>query len=73
MPILEKAHSLSSKNEITVGPEKLASSSKNHVTFYMKYSSFVFRSSRRSSILKVHLLDVEKRKHRRANGQSCGC
>ena len=52
MPMLEETHSLSSKMKITVDPEKLADFSQNHVSFYMKYSSFVFRSLFRSSFQK---------------------
>jgi hypothetical protein len=47
--MLEKTQSLSNKIKIIVGPEKLGSFSQNHVTFYMKYSSFVFRSLKRPS------------------------
>jgi len=50
--MLEKTHSLSSKIKITVGPEKLENFSQNHVTFYTKYSSFVFRSLKRTSFQK---------------------
>jgi hypothetical protein len=50
--MLEKTHSLSSKIKITVGPEKHENFSQNHVTFYMKYSSFVFRSLKRPSFQK---------------------
>src|SRR4030066_2585691 len=49
MLMLEKTQSLSNKIKIIVGPEKLGSFSQNHVTFYMKYSSFVFRSLKRPS------------------------
>jgi len=52
MPMLEKTHAFSSKIKITVGPEKLENFSQNHVTFYMKYSSFVFRSLKRPSFQK---------------------
>jgi hypothetical protein len=50
--MLEKTHSLSNKIKVTVCPEKLGSFSQNHVTFYMKYSSFVFRSLKRPSFQK---------------------
>jgi len=52
MFMLEKTQSLSNKIKIIVGPEKLGSFSQNHVTFYMKYSSFVFKSLKRPSFQK---------------------
>jgi hypothetical protein len=50
--MLEETHSLSSKMKITVDPEKFDNFSQSHVSFYMKYSSFVFRSLFRSSFQK---------------------
>jgi hypothetical protein len=50
--MLEETNLLSSKIKITVGPEKLESFSQDHVGFYMKYSSFVFRSLKRPAFQK---------------------
>jgi len=50
--MLTETPALSSKMKITVNLEKLDSFSQNHVRFYMKYSSFVFRSLKRSSFQK---------------------
>jgi hypothetical protein len=50
--MLDKTHLLSSKIKISVGAEKPESFSQNHVSFYMKYSSFVFRSLKRHSFQK---------------------
>jgi hypothetical protein len=52
MPMLKETHALSSKMKITVNLEKLDDFSQNHVSFYMKYSSFVFRSLKRPSFQK---------------------
>lgn len=50
--MLDKTHLLSSKIKVSVGAEKPESFSQNHVRFYMKYSSFVFRSLKRPSFQK---------------------
>ena len=50
--MLEETHSLSSKMKITVDPEKFDTFSQSHVSFYMKYSSFVLRALFRSSFQK---------------------
>jgi hypothetical protein len=52
MPMLNETRSLSSKMKVTVDFEKLDDFSQNHVSFYMKYSSFVFRSLKRPSFQK---------------------
>jgi hypothetical protein len=52
MPMLTETPVLSSKMKITVNLEKLDGFSQNHVRFYMKYSSFVFRSLKRPSFQK---------------------
>jgi hypothetical protein len=52
MPMLTETPVLSSKMKITVNLEKLDGLSQNHVRFYMKYSSFVFRSLKRPSFQK---------------------
>ena len=49
MLMLEKNFQLSSKKRINVDPKKLENFSQNHVKFYLKYSSFVFKA------LKKHL------------------
>jgi hypothetical protein len=45
--MLEKTFPLSSKMRIIVDHEKLETFSQNHVTFYLKYSSFVFKALRK--------------------------
>ena len=82
--MLEKTHSLPSKIKVTVSAEKLGSFSQNHVTFYMQYSSFVFRSLKRPSFQKfiywmlsrenieeklVRAVDVKVFPYRRKNGK----
>jgi hypothetical protein len=52
MHMLEETHPLSSKIKINAGLEKPESSSQDHTRFYMKYSSFVFRSLKRPSFQK---------------------
>ena len=47
MPTLEETHPLSSKIKINAGLEKPESPSREHTGFYMKYSSFVFKSLKR--------------------------
>ena len=52
MPMLNEACVLSNKMKITGNLEKRENLSQNHVRFYMKYSSFVFRSLKRPSFQK---------------------
>jgi hypothetical protein len=52
MSMLKETRSLSSKMEIAIDFEKFDAFSQNHVRFYMKYSSFVFRSLKRHSFQK---------------------
>jgi len=50
--MLEKTCSFSNKMRISVDHEKLGSFSQNHIKFYLKYSSFVFRALRKPSFQK---------------------
>ena len=50
--MIEEPHPLSSKIKINAGPEKPESSGQEHAGFYIKYSSFVFKSLRRPSFQK---------------------
>ena len=50
--MLEKNFQLSSKMRISVDHEKLENFSQNHVKFYLKYSSFVFKSLKKPSFQK---------------------
>src|SRR4030067_713125 len=52
MLMLEKTCSFSNKMRISVDHEKLGSFSQNHIKFYLKYSSFVFRALRKPSFQK---------------------
>jgi hypothetical protein len=52
MRMLEKTFPLSSKMRISVDHEKLENFSQNHVKFYLKYSSFVFRALKKPSFQK---------------------
>jgi hypothetical protein len=52
MLMLEKTFPISSKMRISVDHEKLGNFSQNHVKFYLKYSSFVFRALRKPSFQK---------------------
>jgi len=52
MPMLEKTHLLSSKIKINASPVKLDASSQKHVGFYIHYSSFVFKSLKKTSFQK---------------------
>ena len=52
MLMLEKTFSFSNKMRISVDHEKLGSFSQNHIKFYLKYSSFVFRALRKPSFQK---------------------
>jgi hypothetical protein len=45
--MLEKTCSFSNKMRISVDHKKLGSFSQNHIKFYLKYSSFVFRALRK--------------------------
>jgi hypothetical protein len=82
--MLQKTQILSSKIKITVNPEKTENFSKRHVSFYMNYSSFVFKALRRPSyqkflnwmlrrerieIRRVGAVDVEIFPFRRKNGK----
>jgi hypothetical protein len=49
MFMLENNFQLSSKMKISVDPQKLESFSQNHVRFYLKYSSFVFKALKKHS------------------------
>jgi hypothetical protein len=50
--MLEKTFSFSNKMRISVDHEKLGGFSQNHVRFYLKYSSFVFRALRKPTFQK---------------------
>ena len=50
--MLEKTFPLSSKIRINADHERLENFSQNHVRFYLKYSSFVFRALRKPSFQK---------------------
>jgi hypothetical protein len=50
--MLEKTFPLSSKIRINADHEKLENFSQNHVKFYLKYSSFVFRALKKPSFQK---------------------
>lgn len=50
--MLEKTFPLSSKMRISVDHEKLENFSQNHVKFYLKYSSFVFKALKKPSFQK---------------------
>jgi hypothetical protein len=52
MLMLEKTFSFSNKMRISVDHEKLGSFSQNHIKFYLKYSSFVFRALGKPSFQK---------------------
>jgi hypothetical protein len=52
MLMLEKTVPLSSKMRISVDHEKLEPFSQNHVKFYLKYSSFVFKALKKPSFQK---------------------
>src|SRR3990170_5597388 len=51
MLMLVENPSLSNKMRISVDHEKLGNYSQNHVRFYLKYSSFVFRALKKPSFL----------------------
>jgi len=50
--MLERSIQLSSKMRISLDSKKLESFSQNHVKFYLKYSSFVFRVLKKTSFQK---------------------
>jgi|GEM_PF-927192 len=50
--MLKNNFQLSSKMKISVDPQKLESFSQNHVKFYLKYSSFVFKALKKPSFQK---------------------
>jgi hypothetical protein len=52
MLMLEKPFSFSNKMRISVDHKKLGSFSQDHIKFYLKYSSFVFRALRKPSFQK---------------------
>jgi hypothetical protein len=64
--MLEKNFPLSSKIRINADHERLENLSQNHVKFYLKYSSFVFRALRKPSFQKfLHwMLKKEKIENR---------
>ena len=49
MLMLEKNFQLSSKVVISIDPKKLETFSQNHLKFYLKYSSFVFKALKKHS------------------------
>jgi hypothetical protein len=62
MLMLEKTFPLSNKMRISVDHEKLDNFSQNHVRFYLKYSSFVFRALKKQSFQKFLQWMLEKEK-----------
>ena len=62
MLMLEKNFQLSSKMRISVDHEKLESFSQNHVKFYLKYSSFVFKTLKKHSFQKFLRWMLKKEK-----------
>ncbi len=60
--MLENNFQLSSKMRISVDPQKLESFSQNHVKFYLKYSSFVFRALKKPSFQKFLRWMLKKEK-----------
>ena len=52
MLMLEKTFPLSSKMRISVDHEKFENFSQNHIKFYLKYSSFVFKALKKPSFQK---------------------
>ena len=62
MLMLKNNFQLSSKMRISVDYEKLESFSQNHVKFYLKYSSFVFKALKRSSFQKFLRWMLKKEK-----------
>jgi hypothetical protein len=62
MLMLEKTFLLSSKMRINADHEKLENFSQNHVKFYLKYSSFVFRALKKPSFQKFLQWMLKKEK-----------
>jgi hypothetical protein len=62
MLMLEKNFRLSSKIRISVDTAKLESFSQNHVKFYLKYSSFVFKALKKQSFQKFLRWMLKKEK-----------
>jgi len=60
--LMLETFSLSSKMRISVDHEKLRNFSQNHVKFYLKYSSFVFRALRKPFFQKFLHWMLEKEK-----------
>ena len=60
--MLGKNFQLSSKMRISVDHEKLESFSQNHVNFYLKYSSFVFKALKKPSFQKFLRWMLKKEK-----------
>jgi hypothetical protein len=60
--MLEKTFPLSSKMRISVDHEKLGNFSQNHVKFYLKYSSFVFKALKKHSFQKFLRWMLKKEK-----------
>jgi hypothetical protein len=60
--MLEKTLPLSSKMRISVDHEKLGNFSQNHVKFYLKYSSFVFKALKKHSFQKFLRWMLKKEK-----------
>jgi hypothetical protein len=62
MLMLKNNFQLSSKMKISVDPQKLKSFSQNHVKFYLKYSSFVFKALKKPSFQKFLRWMLKKEK-----------
>ena len=60
--MLKNNSQLSSKMKISVDPQKLKSFSQNHVKFYLKYSSFVFKALKKPSFQKFLRWMLKKEK-----------
>jgi hypothetical protein len=60
--MLEKSFQLSSKMRISVDSKKLEGFSQNHVKFYLKYSSFVFKALKKPSFQKFLRWMLKKEK-----------
>jgi hypothetical protein len=60
--MLENNFQLSSKMKISVDPQKLECFSQNHVRFYLKYSSFVFKALKKPSFQKFLRWMLKKEK-----------
>jgi hypothetical protein len=62
MLMLEQNFPLSSKMRISVDHEKFENFSQNHVKFYLKYSSFIFKALKKPSFQKFLYWMLEKEK-----------